>query len=272
MIVHRAARIVGEQLRRSLQEAHEPIVQRRQLKGREADPVRQRRAIDPHAFTRQDLRLTVKGKVVGIFRDEHVSDERLRRQTALDQPVRGRSLHHAVGAAAAGIFRPPRHDHAQARRDLVKPLRDVLADDVQSATTARASFRLRLDDDLLARQMRRQAASVGAPGFRSLGPDDVAGLLGCGILGAMPRLDVLKGQLDLVLADPLRATAELRAAKNRDDMIEALGTRSQSLYLGREKLTFLLQTFALGIEPGILGPCRQDHRLQRLGIVGQIVR
>jgi hypothetical protein len=79
----------------------------------------------------------------------------------------------------------------------------------------------------------------------------------------MLSLDVLEGQLDLVLADPFRATAELRAAQDRDDMIEALGMRSQSLYLGREKLTFLRQTFALGIEPGILGSCRQDHRLQR---------
>jgi hypothetical protein len=89
-IEHWTARLVGEELRRGLQNAHEPIVQGRQLEGREADPVRQRRAIDPHAFARQDLRLTVKGKVVGIFRDEHVGDERLRRQAALDQPVRGK--------------------------------------------------------------------------------------------------------------------------------------------------------------------------------------
>jgi hypothetical protein len=32
------------------------------------------------------------------------------------------------------------------------------------------------------------------------------------------------------------------------------------------------QTLTLGIESSILGPCRKDHRLQRLGIVGQVVR
>jgi hypothetical protein len=173
--------------------------------------------------------------MIGVFRDEHVGDEPLGRQTALDQPVWGWSLHHTVGAAAAGVFRPPRHDHAQSRREFVEPLRDVLTDDVQSTTTARASFRLGLDDDVLTRQMRRQVASVGAAGFRRLGPDDVANLLSSGVLGAMLRLDVLEGQLDLVLANPLRATAELRAAQNRDDMIEALGTRGQSFDLGGQR-------------------------------------
>lgn len=210
-------------------------MQRRQLEGREANPMRQRRAVDAYAVARQDLRLTVKGKMVCVFQDEHVGDERFRRQAALDQPVRGRGLHHAVGAAPAGVFRPPRNDHAQSRRDLVEPLRDVLADDVQSAATTRASLRLGLDDDLLAWQMRRQVTSVGATGFPRFSSDDVTGLLSCGILGAMLRLDVFEGQLDLVLADPLRTTTELRAAQHRDDMIEALGTRGQSLDFGGQR-------------------------------------
>jgi hypothetical protein len=83
--------------------------------------------------------------------------------------------------------------------------------------------------------MRRQVASVGAAGSRPFNPDDVAGLLSASVLGAMLRLDVLEGQLDLALADPLRATAELRAAQHRDDMIEALGTRGQSLDLGDQR-------------------------------------
>ena len=67
--------------------------------------------------------------------------------------------------AAAGIFRAARDDHAQSRRDPVEPLRDVLADHVQRFTAARADLALRLDDDLLARQMRGQVAAIGAAPF-----------------------------------------------------------------------------------------------------------
>lgn len=118
--------------------------------GGEADPERQRRAVNVYAFARQDLRLTVEWKMVGVFRDEHVSDEGLRRQSTLDQSVRRRSLHHAVRATTAGVFRPPRHDHAQPCRNPVEPLRYVGADDMQRAAAARAGLGLRLDDDLLA--------------------------------------------------------------------------------------------------------------------------
>jgi len=73
--------------------------------------------------------------------------------------------------------------------------------------------------------MRRQVPSIGAASFRRFGPGDVVALLCCSVLDAMLRLDVLEGQLDLVFADPLGTTAELGAALDRDDVIEALGTR-----------------------------------------------
>lgn len=55
-------------------------------------------------------------------------------------------------------------------------------------------------------------------------------------------------------------------------MIEALILGRQSIDLGCENLLFVRQTLALGIEPSILCPCRQHHRLQRLRVVGQVVR
>lgn len=78
-IEDRAAGLVGEQLRRGLEDVDEPIVQRRQIMSREADPVCERRPIDRDALTCEDLGLTVERQVIGILRDEHVGDERFDR-------------------------------------------------------------------------------------------------------------------------------------------------------------------------------------------------
>lgn len=56
-----------------------------QSEGREANPVRQRRAINTHAFARQHLRLAIERQMIGVFRDEYVSDERLGWQAGLDR-------------------------------------------------------------------------------------------------------------------------------------------------------------------------------------------
>jgi hypothetical protein len=79
----------------------------------------------------------------------------------------GAGLPDAVGASAAGIFRPAGDGDAQLRRDPVEPLRDVLADDMKGAA-AGAGLAFRLDDDLLARQMPGQMAAIGATLFDSL--------------------------------------------------------------------------------------------------------
>ena len=88
------------------------------------------------------------------------------------------------------------------------------------------------------------------------------GLLRCGVLGAMLRLDILEGQLDLVVADPLRATAELRAAQHRDDVIEALGSRGQAVDLGGE--TAACARLAVGLRCLRAG---EKQSLQALDIV-----
>ena len=108
-------------------------MQRFQLDGGKADPMSERAAIDADALGPQDLRLPIQRQVPSVFRDQHIGDEGVRRQTAFDQPQRRRRLDDAVGAGPAGIFRPARDDDAQSGRDPVEPLRDVLADDVQRA-------------------------------------------------------------------------------------------------------------------------------------------
>lgn len=134
-------------------------MQRFQLDGGKADPMGKRAAVDANALGLQDLRLPVEGQMPGVFRDQHVGDEGVGGKATFDQPQRRRRLDDAVGAGSAGIFRPPRDDDAQPRRDPVEPFRDVLADDVQRAA-AWAGPAFRFDDDFLARQMRRQMARL----------------------------------------------------------------------------------------------------------------
>ena len=74
---------------------------------------------------------------------------------------------------------------------------------MQRAAAAGARLLLRLDDDLLAQQMRWQVAAIGAADLNPLGFDNSVGVLRTGVFGAMLRLDVLQSQLDLFVADAL---------------------------------------------------------------------
>ena len=79
------------------------IVQRLQLGGCRADPLRQRRALDRHALARQDLRLPVERLMVGILRHHDIGDEGLGRQPALDQPRGRRRLDDAGNLVSAVV-------------------------------------------------------------------------------------------------------------------------------------------------------------------------
>ena len=70
--------------------------------------------------------------------------------------------------------------------------------------------------------------AIGTVSFAGVGLDNGVGVLDGRIFGAVLRLDIFEHQLDLVVTDALRAATELGAAKNRDDMIEAFGTRGQA--------------------------------------------
>ncbi len=74
-----------------------------------------------------------------------------------------RRLHHFAGAGLAGISGTARHDHLQLRRDNVEPFGDILADPVLEAAAARAGLVGHVDNDLFARQMRRQCAAIDLP-------------------------------------------------------------------------------------------------------------
>ena len=112
------------------------LVQGAQLGGGATDPVRERRAVELDALAGVDLALAVERQVVGVFADQHMGDERLRRQPALDQPRRCRRLEHRALAGTAAIFGSAGDDHLELGRNDVEPLRDVLADPVHGTATA----------------------------------------------------------------------------------------------------------------------------------------
>lgn len=115
-IEHGRPGFVGEQLGRALQLRQHPFMHGPQQEGGAPDPVGQRRAIERDALARIDLGLTIQRQMIGIFRDQHLGDRRLGRDPVLDQPSRGRSLHHDVLAGPAGIFRPAQHEHTELGR------------------------------------------------------------------------------------------------------------------------------------------------------------
>jgi hypothetical protein len=127
---------------------------RPQMPGGPSDPIGQGRAIQADALTGIDLRLPVKRQMVGILGYEHLGDERIGRQPALDHTGRSGRLYHGL-TGAAGIFGPTDHQHAQLRRHDVEPLGDILADAVQGVAAAGAGGIIDVDDRLQPRQMSR---------------------------------------------------------------------------------------------------------------------
>src|SRR2546427_3633723 len=116
-IEYRCRRLVGEQLGRLLQLLQEPRMHRPQRESGAAYPVRQGGAIERDALACIDLRLTIERRVIGIFGDQHMRDQRLGGNAVLDQPLQRRRLHHFASADLAGIFGTARHDHLELRRD-----------------------------------------------------------------------------------------------------------------------------------------------------------
>lgn len=79
-------------------------------------------------------------------------------------------LRDSLRAAAAGVFRAPRHQHPELGGDHVEPLGYVFADPGHLAAAAGALRAGRLDHPLDPRQMRWQMATVARRLARRLGP------------------------------------------------------------------------------------------------------
>jgi hypothetical protein len=133
-------------------------------------------------------------------------------------------LAHLAGAGAAGIFGAARDNHLELQRDHVEPLGHILADLVLEPAAARTGLVGDVDDDLFARQMRRQRAAIDLPlthrgrlaGSRS------AILLGCGFDRRQRLFHVLERERQLIGIEPFRAAAELMALQRLDDRRQPL--------------------------------------------------
>ncbi len=159
-IEHRHRRLVAEQPRRSLDHPQLKLIKALEPPCRTLHPTGERRAVEMDALAGQDLHLAVQRQIPGELRDHHVSHQYRRYHSALNQTRQHLRLDHAVGATAAGVFGMNRAQYPQDRRDHVQYLAHILADPVQSALTARARCRVRLDHLLAARQVLGQRTDV----------------------------------------------------------------------------------------------------------------
>jgi len=75
--------------------------------------------------------------MIGVFRDQHMRQQRRCRQAALNRQARHLGLRDGL-AAAAGQFRPHVADDPEAGRCVVEHFGDVLAERTQRTTAVRA--------------------------------------------------------------------------------------------------------------------------------------
>jgi hypothetical protein len=126
-------------------------------------PVGQQRPIQLDAGAAEDRLLPVQGAVVGILGNDHLRQQRRRRQAAFDRPRRRRQLHD-LGAVAAGKLRTDVAQDTEVTRYIVQLLGDVLAERAHRAAAVRAGAARRRVHDDLARQVRRQFAALAGAG------------------------------------------------------------------------------------------------------------
>ena len=90
--------------------------------------------------------------MVAILADQHLGQQRRRRQAAGDRPLRRGSLNDAV-AGAAGVFRPGDAQHSKLCGNPVQHLADALADAVLATAATRTDLARHIDHHRLARQL-----------------------------------------------------------------------------------------------------------------------
>jgi hypothetical protein len=215
-------------------------VQRTQVPGSMADPVRQRGAIQIDALAGVNLGLPVQRQMIGILGHQHLGDRGLGRQSAFDQPGRDRHLRDAIFAAPAGVFGPPCDEHPELRRHQVQPLALVLADPVQFSLATGTGLVGDIDDDLGPRQMRRQRSPVDPALVSPSSPFSGSGLVCCRIITCRCLLDIFQTKQHLPFGQRLRPATKAMPLQLLDD---------------------LPQPFALA-------PLGEQHRFQRLEIIG----
>jgi len=269
---HRHHRLVGKELGRALQGAHQMGVKRRQPPGGTAHPVGKDRALDVDALTRIDAGLAVQGAVIGVLRDHHLRHQRIARDPLVDDIARRRRLDDAgLVAAATAIARPLGDEHAELDGDNVEALGDILADHMKLAAAARTALVVDIDQLLDALEVGGQVPEVlpaRLPG---------AGLGGGGLepgLGARQcDLEILERQLKLIGIELLAAGAKLPALEHGEDLGDApdlvLGGSHRILEFSNLAGQCVLRGLLLGqprVLLGDLGSQRRNLRKKRIDV------
>ena len=213
---------------------------RPQMPGGPSDPVGQGRAIQADALPGIDLSLPVERQMISIFRHQHLRDQRVGGQPALDHARRSGRLHHSL-AGAAGVFGSTHDQHAQLRRHDIEPLGDILADAVQGVAAAGTGRILDVDDRLHPRQMGRQRSPVPASFGRSALALGRIGLIVLGFRGGLSLFGFFQPQQQLIFGQALGPAAEAVTLHRLDDLLQAFSA----------------------------GPLGQEHGFQQVRIIGE---
>ncbi len=212
-----------------------------------ANPVGEGRAIKLDALPGEDLALLVEGKMIAVFGDQHMRKQAGRGQALGDWPLRSRRLMDRAAGLAA-VARTADTDDPQPGGNMVEHLADRLADQVECTAAAGAGLMHKIDPDIFASQMRRQARPI----IRRLGCNSL--LWSWREPGLGPRqigVEVLESELQLIVVEPLGASPELGSLQLLDDEMQPFDLRLRRA------------------ETGALG-CKRAHQfLQRLNIIRQ---
>jgi hypothetical protein len=165
-IEYRDRRVIGKEMVGGEHVLAQPFVQSLEPPACAANPTSERRAAEIGAMTVEDLRLPIERKMIAVFADQHVREQRRRRQTASDQSLGRAGLHH-LAAGAAGVFRAGGAHDTKLRWDPIQHLADALTNQMESAATAATDPVLYVEQNVFAWQMIGQRpASRRRVGFR----------------------------------------------------------------------------------------------------------
>jgi hypothetical protein len=164
----------------------------------------------------EDLRLPIERRVIAIFADQHLGEQRRRRQAAGDRPLGSRRLRHRL-AGPTGVFGTGGADDAKLSRNPIQHLAHALSDDMQRAAAAAADRALNVEPDLFARQMVGQRFATR----RAVRRLAFAGRTLLFLAGEI-AVDLFERERQLVGIKALGTTAKLRPLQLLDDRLQAL--------------------------------------------------
>ena len=259
----RQRRLVGEDPLALFDAVENGVGQRREFEADAAHPLRHQRAVQLHLVARVDGLLAIERQPVGVLGDGDLGEQCLGRNAGLDQMIRRRRLDDAV-TPAIGIFRPARHDHPELGRRHVEALADVLAD-LDLLQPVAAGRCLRLDHHLHPLKMGGEAlARARRPGALGL----VLPLVQFRLDLAEARLDLVEDERLLLLIQPI--DLQLLGASSVARPLQHLDDRRQLRNALVGPRIAHLEVLDLGIANGGLLRHGEDHRLERIHIIGKI--